>query len=161
EWDSTSWINASLKGLGLVYQLGHGGLPCIYPDSKISTMTALDMPYIHQINFCYCKCSRSDTADNLQQLLRNSWWPVSVTSPATCATFAMLELYQLLNIVGNLNVHDFIKTLEHCTNVTGSTGMDWLPHRYTQMTWMTHQWAFSHRAKRCRQGHDPTGVAGT
>ncbi|KAJ7234341.1 hypothetical protein C8J57DRAFT_1531743 [Mycena rebaudengoi] len=161
EWDGTSWINMSLKRLGLVYQLGHGGLPCVYPDAKINTMTVLDVPYVHQINFRYCKCARSDTADNLQQLLRNSWWPASVTSPATCAMFATLELYRLLNVIGNLNVHDFIKTLERSTNATASTGMDWLPHRYTQTQRMTRQWAFSHRAKRRGRGHDPTGVAGT
>jgi hypothetical protein len=99
----------------------------VYPDSKINTMTVLHAPYVHRIHFRYCKCSRSDYADNIQQLLRNSWWPASVTSPATCATFETLEMFRLLNVIGNMNAHDFIKTLERATNATASTGMDWLP----------------------------------
>jgi hypothetical protein len=90
-------------------------------------MTVLNAPYIHRVNLRYCKCSRSDHATQLQQLLRNSWWPATVTSPATCATFETLELYRLLNVTGNMNAHDFIKSLERATNATGSTGMDWTP----------------------------------
>jgi hypothetical protein len=92
-------------------------------------MTVLDAPYVLRVHFHYCKCSRSDYADNIQQLLRNSWYPASVTSPATCATFETLELYRLLNVTGNMNAHDFVKTLERATNATASTGMDWLPVR--------------------------------
>ncbi|KAJ7266199.1 hypothetical protein C8J57DRAFT_1229595 [Mycena rebaudengoi] len=161
EWDGTSWVDASLRTLGLVYQLGHGGLPCIYPDSKINTMTVLDTHYVHRVHFRYCKCSRSDYADNIQQLLRNSWWPASVTSPAMCATFETLEMYRLLNVTGNINAHDFIKTLERATNATASTGMDWIPHRYTQFQRMAHQWAFSKRAKHQGRGLAPSGVVGT
>jgi hypothetical protein len=36
-------------------------------------------------------------------------------------------MFRLLNVVGNLNVHDFIKSLERGTNSTASTGLDWLP----------------------------------
>ncbi|KAJ7254763.1 hypothetical protein C8J57DRAFT_1656827, partial [Mycena rebaudengoi] len=118
EWSGECWISVSLRALGVVFQLGHGGLPCVYPDSKINVMTVVDSPYIHRISFRYCKCSRSDYADNLQQLLRNSWWPATVTSPATCVTFATLEMYRLLNVVGNLNVHDFVKSLERATDST-------------------------------------------
>ncbi|KAJ7280544.1 hypothetical protein C8J57DRAFT_1563340 [Mycena rebaudengoi] len=161
EWSGECWISVSLRALGVVFQLGHGGLPCVYPDSKINVMTVVDSPYIHRISFRYCKCSRSDYADNLQQLLRNSWWPATVTSPATCVTFATLEMYRLLNVVGNLNVHDFVKSLERATDSTASTGLDWLPHPYTQVQRVTRQWAFSHRAKRRGRGNSPTGVKGT
>ncbi|KAJ7264739.1 hypothetical protein C8J57DRAFT_1450655 [Mycena rebaudengoi] len=161
EWSGKSWIAASLRALGLVFQLGHGGLPCVYPDTKINTMTVVDAPYIHQISFRYCKCGRSDYTTNLQQLLRNSWWPATVTSPATCVTFATLEMYRLLNVIGNLNVHDFVKSLERGTDTIASTGLDWLPHPYRQVQRVTRQWAFSHRAKRRGRGHSPTGVKGT
>ena len=90
-------------------------------------MTVVDAPYIHQVNVRYCKCARSDHSNNLQQLLRNYWWPVSVTTPGTCVTFPTLEMFRLLNVIGNLNVHDFVKSLERATDTTASTGLDWLP----------------------------------
>ncbi|KAJ7205080.1 hypothetical protein C8J57DRAFT_1259097 [Mycena rebaudengoi] len=116
-----------IEHLGLVFQLGHGGLPCVCPNGKINLMTVLDAPYVHEVHFQYCKCSRLDYANNLQQLLRNSWYPATVTSPGTCTTFETLEMYRLMNVIGNMNAYDFIKTLERVTNTTASTGLDWLP----------------------------------
>ncbi|KAJ7273867.1 hypothetical protein C8J57DRAFT_1434741 [Mycena rebaudengoi] len=155
EWSGECWINASLRALGLVFQLGHGGLPCVYPDSKINVMTVVDAPYIHRISFRYCKCSRSDYADNLQQLLRNSWWPATVTLPATCITFATLEMYRLLNVVGNLNVHDFVKSLDKLFSSCS------LNEQADSFQRVTRQWAFSHRTKHRGRGNSLTGVKGT
>jgi hypothetical protein len=36
--------------------------------------------------------------------------------PVTCATFTVLDLFRLLNVVGNINVHDFVGTLERRTS---------------------------------------------
>jgi hypothetical protein len=127
EWNHCFWMETTLASLGLVYQLGHGGFPCVFPDEKVYKMTVLEAPIIHQIRVRYCKCSRSDEADNVEQLLRNGWYPASVTDPATCATFKSLESYRLYNVVGNMNINDFIHALERATNATASTGMAWTP----------------------------------
>jgi hypothetical protein len=131
EWNGNFWSDISLATLGLVYQVGHGGFPCPYPDTRVHKMTVIEVPIIHRINVQYCKCSKSDHADNVDQLLRNAWYPASVTDPATCATFKSLEAYRLYNVVGNINVHDFIHALERATDATASTGMAWLPVRDT------------------------------
>jgi hypothetical protein len=73
---------------------------------------------------CYCKCAKSDV-DNLEQLMRNAWYPATVTDPGTCATFQSLESYRMYNVVGNLNVWDYITALERFTDSTASSGMTW------------------------------------
>jgi hypothetical protein len=120
------WIDVSLASLGLVYQLGHGGFPCVVLDEKVYKMTVIEAPIIHQIRIRYCSCSKSDNADHLQQLLRNTWYPATVMDPGTCATFKSLEAYRLYNVVGNMNANDFIHALERATDPMASTGMTWL-----------------------------------
>ncbi|KAJ7652310.1 hypothetical protein B0H17DRAFT_1214975 [Mycena rosella] len=127
-----------------VIKLGHGGFRCPVPDSAIHRLVVIEAPIIHQIRIRYCKCEKSDTADNLEQLLRNSWYPATVTDP-----------------VGNMNVRDFITALDRVTDTTAASGMSWLPERYKQFQRMARQWAFLWRLMRAGRGHDPTGVDAT
>jgi hypothetical protein len=92
-------------------------------------MTVIELPLIHRVKYRYCKCQKADNATNLQQCLRNKWYPATITDPATCATFTSLETFRLQNVVGNMNVNDFIHAIERQTNATVSTGMDWVPVR--------------------------------
>ncbi|KAJ6528210.1 hypothetical protein B0H19DRAFT_1083730 [Mycena capillaripes] len=161
EWNGDFWKPSTLSDLGLVYQLGHGGLPCPYPDSTVRKMTVIKAPFIHEVQICFCKCSRSDDADNLEQLMRNAWYPATVTDPGTCTTFESLEAYRLYNVVGNMNVRDFITSLERMTDTTATSGMTWLPDRYKQFQRMARQWSFLQRLKRAGRAHDPAGVGST
>jgi hypothetical protein len=90
-------------------------------------MVVLDHPYVHQVHYRYCGCSKSDTMTPIDQVLRNRWYPATVTDPGTCATFATLETFRLQNVVGNMNVHDFVTAMERQTNVFGSTGLGRVP----------------------------------
>ncbi|KAJ7756767.1 hypothetical protein DFH07DRAFT_958904 [Mycena maculata] len=117
EWGGEFWVDRSLADIGLVYQLGHGGFPCIFPDERVHKLTVIEAPVIHRIH-----------------LLRNAWYPATVADPGTCATFKSLEAYRLYNVVGNMNVNDFIHAMERATDVTeratdvtASTGLRWLP----------------------------------
>ncbi|KAJ6557792.1 hypothetical protein B0H19DRAFT_946380, partial [Mycena capillaripes] len=159
EWNGDFWKPSTLSDLGLVYQLGHGGLPCPYPDNTVRKMTVIKAPFIHEVQMCFCKCSRSDYADNLEQLMRNAWYPATVTDPGTCATFESLEAYRLYNVVGNMNVRDFITSLERMTDTT-ATLIIW-QDRYKQFQRMARQWSFLQRLKRAGRAHDPAGVGST
>ncbi|KAJ7848248.1 hypothetical protein B0H14DRAFT_2356848 [Mycena olivaceomarginata] len=128
EWNGSFWVDYTLEKLGLIYQLSHGG----FPDDLVRTMTVIEAPVIHQIRMRYCKCAKSDNADNLEQLIHNAWYQTTVTDPGTCATFQSLESYHMYNIVGNLNVRDYITALEHFTDSTASSGMTWQAHRGKQ-----------------------------
>ncbi|KAJ7919700.1 hypothetical protein B0H13DRAFT_2428738 [Mycena leptocephala] len=158
EWNGTFWVDRTLAEFGLIYQLGHGGFPCPFPDDAVRKMTVIEAPIIHEVRVRYCKCEKSDDADNLEQLLRNSWYPATVTDPGTCATFKTLEAYRMYNVVGNMNVRDFITALQRVTDTTASSGMTWLPERYKQFQRMARQWAFLKRLRRAGRGHDPAGV---
>ncbi|KAJ7177592.1 hypothetical protein C8R46DRAFT_1212338 [Mycena filopes] len=158
EWTGDFWSNITLTGLGLVYQLGHGGFPCVVPDERVYKMVVIEAPIIHQLQIRYCKCSKSDDADNVQQLLRNAWYPATITDPATCATFKSLDAYRLYNVVGNMNAHDFVHAMERATNATASTGMTWLPDRYKQFQRMARQWGFIDRVKRAGIPFKPEGL---
>ncbi|KAJ7154378.1 hypothetical protein C8R43DRAFT_1126455 [Mycena crocata] len=161
EWTGEFWDNITLKDLGYIYQLGHGGGPCLFPDELIRKMTILAHPYIHEIHFRYCNCKKSDHLDSVQQLLRNRWYPATVDLPGTCATFTTLETFRLQNVVGNMNVHDFIGAMERQTNSTGSCGLKKVPRRYKEFMRMSRQWAWLFRMKRAGRGHDPAGVGTT
>ncbi|KAJ7343885.1 hypothetical protein DFH08DRAFT_701870 [Mycena albidolilacea] len=161
EWDGEFWISCTLKSIGLVYQLGHGGFPCPAPDTTVHKLVVIEVPIIHEINVAYCKCSKSDDADNLEQLLRNAWYPATVTDPGTCSTFRSLEMYRLYNVLGNMNVRDFITSLERMTDASAASGMTWLPDRYKQFQRMARQWAFLMRLKRAGRAHDPRGISHT
>ncbi|KAJ7735256.1 hypothetical protein DFH07DRAFT_753979 [Mycena maculata] len=138
EWNGHFWAETSLE------VLGHGGFPCVFPDQQVYKMTVIDAPIIHQI-----------------RLLRNAWYPAMVTDPATCAIFKTLEAFRLYNVVGNMNVNDFVNAMEQVTDATASTGMKWLPDRYKQVQRMTRQYAFLKRIKRAGRFHDAAGVDAT
>ncbi|KAJ6547928.1 hypothetical protein DFH09DRAFT_1087397 [Mycena vulgaris] len=161
EWNGNFWVPCTLRDLGLVYQLGHGGFPCLVPDETVHKMTVMEAPIIRQIHMRFCKCSKSDSADNLEQLMRNGWYPATVTDPSTCATFRSLESFRLYNVVGNMNVRDFVTAMERVTDTTAASGMTWLPDRYKQLGRMARQWAFLKRLMRAGRGHDPAGVGNT
>jgi hypothetical protein len=175
EWKGSYWVNVTLEGLGNVYQLGHGGHACAHPAPAIRTMVVMDTEHIHTVKYRFCGCDKSDRAGNLEQLLRNGWYPATTVDPATCATFASLELFRLLNVVGNINVHDFVGTLEQRTNATELKSVpvcgqfkserhtlnNWVQDRYKSFGRMTRQYAFLKRMKRAGRGHDPAGVGNT
>ncbi|KAF7317544.1 CxC2 domain-containing protein [Mycena kentingensis (nom. inval.)] len=161
EWNGSFWTAASLVELGLVYQVGHGGFPCALPDTTIHNMVVLDAPYIHTVRLRYCNCGRAQEADPVAQLLRNAWYPATVLDPSTCATFRTLRAFRLYNVLGNLNVTDFIAALERMTNTMAVSGLTSVPDRGRQFQRMARQWAFLTRLKRVGRGHDPAGVEAT
>ncbi|KAJ7226774.1 hypothetical protein GGX14DRAFT_347841 [Mycena pura] len=158
EWTGNYWTPVTLAAIGCVYQLGHGGHPCPRPAPKVRTMVVLDTQHIHTVNFQYCGCDASDHAMNLEQLLRNGWYPATMVDPATCATFACLDLFRLLNVVGNITVHDFVGTLERQTH---AINVKPIPDRYKAFGRMARQFAFLKRLQRAGRAHDPAGVEGT
>ncbi|KAF7351692.1 CxC2 domain-containing protein [Mycena sanguinolenta] len=132
------------------------GVPDLLPTER--TMVVMDTEYIHTVKYRYCGCDKSDRAQNLEQLLRNGWYPATTVDPATCATFAALDLFRLLNVVGNINVHDFVGTLERKTN---TSQMKAVPDREKAFGRMARQYAFLNRLKRSGRAHDPAGVHNT
>ncbi|KAJ7807053.1 hypothetical protein B0H13DRAFT_2386681 [Mycena leptocephala] len=160
-WNGKFWADTTLKSLGLVYQLGHQGAPCPTPVTMVRSLVVMDTTGIHQVRYRRCGCDRSDTTNPVRQLLRNAWFPATATDPDTCATFKLLELFRLLNVVGNVNGQDFVTCLERSTNTLNSTGMDKVPDRYKAFLRMAREYAFLLRVIRAGRGHDPAGLTAT
>ncbi|KAF7290397.1 CxC2 domain-containing protein [Mycena chlorophos] len=137
EWNGEFWLTVSLADLGLVFQLGHAGFQCPFPDNNIHTMSVVDAPFIRTVRLKYCGCPRSRGLSKVQQLLRNAGILPPSSIPRHAPTFRTLEAFRLYNVVGNLNVTDFDRT--------------------RQMYRMTRQWAFLTHLKRSGRGHDPAG----
>ena len=64
------------------------------------------------MNVRFCRCSKSLELNAVAQLLGNAWYPATTVSPATCATFAALDLFRATAVVGNMNARDFVSSLE-------------------------------------------------
>ncbi|KAJ7439189.1 hypothetical protein B0H11DRAFT_1752144 [Mycena galericulata] len=145
EWTGRYWKDTTLKALGLIYQLGHGGFKCKFPEPTVRTLVVIDTSAIHTIRYRFCGCALSDSANNLCQLLRNAWYPATKTDPDTCATFNVLEFFRLLNVGGDINAHNFIGALERKTDALESSGI----RRVLVST------------RRAGRGHDPAGLSAT
>ncbi|KAJ7773599.1 hypothetical protein DFH07DRAFT_952645 [Mycena maculata] len=92
------------------------------------------------------------------QLLRACWWPATVRAPNTCATFAVLRLFQILNCLGKLSAYDFLRGLEMVTN---HDGLDKPPGRCKPFMHIVRQWREVKRMKRGKRGHAAGGTRAT
>ncbi|KAJ7448474.1 hypothetical protein B0H11DRAFT_1744214 [Mycena galericulata] len=163
EWSGHFWTSATLRDIGLVYQIGHEGRPCPAPAPAIRNMVVVETNGIHRISFRYCCCDEGRSVRNLSQLMRNAWYPASLTDPTTCATYKVLEMFRLMTVVGNVNARDFVTALERHTEAFCASGIKeaQTPDRYREFARMARQYAFLQRLRRAGRGHDVAGVEGT
>ncbi|KAJ7225376.1 hypothetical protein GGX14DRAFT_386277 [Mycena pura] len=160
EWTGEFWTDAKVhgaEGVTAVYQLGHHGFPCAFPGRRRS-MVVLDVRGIFKVDIQYCNCEKAAHCNNLAQLLGNAWYPATTIDPETCATFEVLEMFRLLNVIGNININDFVTTLERLTDPTHLSGT---PDRYKAFGRMSRQYNFLKRAKRAGRGHVNNGLQTT
>ncbi|KAJ6509365.1 hypothetical protein C8R47DRAFT_1208549 [Mycena vitilis] len=164
EWNGEHWVEARLSGgetelgrsLGLVYQLGHHGLPCDFPGPE-RQMVVIDITGIHTLTFRYCTCDRNRRTANgtLGQIFSNGWYPATTIDPETCATIDVLEQFRLFNVVGNVNVQDFVGALERKVD---PLQMSSVPDRYKAFGRITRQYGYLLRAKRLGCAHKKDGL---
>ncbi|KAF9029643.1 hypothetical protein BDZ89DRAFT_934226, partial [Hymenopellis radicata] len=155
-WRNGSWERTTLHELGLVYQIGHQGAPCTYPDATPRLMTVLHVTGVHTVAYRYCDCGMSDGLHKWQQLLRTNWYPATTHIPSTCVTMEMLSLYRRLKVIATVNVRDFVSTLESLSNPFETL---WTPDRYKAVGRVSRQWTFMQRARRSGVVLDPGGLA--
>ncbi|KAF7321838.1 CxC2 domain-containing protein [Mycena kentingensis (nom. inval.)] len=147
--------------LGMVYQLGHCGRTCNAPEppqhEPPRKLVVLHVCGVFKILFRYCGCSDSIRYKygRISQLMGKGWYPATVTSPRTCATYEALDLFRLLRVVGNTSAHDFVGTLERLTDATFTS-------KVPAFSWMSRQYDFLTRAKRAGRAHaGPRGLEET
>ncbi|KAF8174535.1 hypothetical protein K438DRAFT_1908885 [Mycena galopus ATCC 62051] len=149
EWNGHYFECRDLKSLGLIVQLGHPpGFGCPTAVKSHKDFVVIDVTGVHNVEVNFCNCD--GRVERRQQLMRVRWWPATARDPQTCATFAVVRLFQTLNCLGKVSAHDFLRSLELLTNNDGLSPLPVL--RQYRMTVMM---------KRAGRGHDPTGVKGT
>ncbi|KAJ7435889.1 hypothetical protein B0H11DRAFT_1755463 [Mycena galericulata] len=155
QWDF--FKRRSLESLGLVIQLGHPpGYGCPNATDAHINFVLIDVTGIHSIRLRFCGCD--STVLHRQQLMRASWWPATARDPRTCATIAVVRLFQILNCQGKVSAHDFLRSLELLTNNDGLTPV---PDRRRAFRHIVRQYRIIQMMKRAGRGHDPSGVGGT
>ncbi|KAJ7152679.1 hypothetical protein C8R43DRAFT_886109 [Mycena crocata] len=157
EWNGSFFVRRSLSDLGLEIQLGHPpGYVCRTSTPAHKDFVVIDTTGIHLVKVSFCRCN-SQIGDH-QQCLRMRWWPSSMKRPRTVATFAVIRLFQILNCLGKVSAHDFLRSLQLLTN---NDGLSPLPDRRRAFRHIVRQYRLTLMMKRAGRGHDPSGVNGT
>ncbi|KAJ7758916.1 hypothetical protein B0H14DRAFT_2300998, partial [Mycena olivaceomarginata] len=157
EWNGSFFERWSLKELKLVVQLGHPhGTGCQNPIKAIKNFVVIDVTGIHYVDLNFCNCD--SRVERRQQLMRASLWPATARDPQTCATFAVIRLFQILNCQGKVSAHDFLWSLELLTNNDGRSPV---PDRRRAFRHIVCQYRITVMMKRAGRGHAPSGVNGT
>ncbi|KAJ7753122.1 hypothetical protein DFH07DRAFT_774254 [Mycena maculata] len=157
EWKDGFFHRLGLAELGLVVQLGPPpGYHCPTSTKGHNLFVLIDVSGIHKLNIRFCECDSRIL--HWQQLMRTQWWLATVRDPQTCATFAVIQLFLMLNCLGKVSAHDFMRSLELLTN---NDGLDPPPGRRRAFRLIVREYRSSSMYKRAGRAHDPTGVAGT
>ncbi|KAJ7136482.1 hypothetical protein C8R43DRAFT_893858 [Mycena crocata] len=157
EWNGSFFVRRGLSDLGLEIQLGHPpGFSCPTSTKGHKDFIVIDTSGVHLVNVNFCHCN-SQVKDR-QQCMRMRWWPSSTKRPRTCATFAVIRLFQILNCLGKVSAHDFLRSLQLLTN---NDGLSPLPDRRRAFRHIVRQYRLTLMMKRAGRGHDPSGVKGT
>lgn len=77
----------------------------------------IDVTGIHGVKVFFCACD--GRIEHWQQMMRVCWWPASVLNPRTGTMFAVMWLFQIMNCLGKVSAHDFLRSLELLTNNDG------------------------------------------
>ncbi|KAJ7604088.1 hypothetical protein FB45DRAFT_983874 [Roridomyces roridus] len=169
KWDGARFVRKRtwLRDLGLRVQLGHPpGVVCPFKTTADVDFILYDLSGVHEIavDFCGCRTTPDKETGELhplhrrQQLLRACWWPATVRRPNTCATFAVLRFFLVLNCLGKVSAYDFLRALERCTN---NNGLEKIPNRRKPFMQIIRQRREVKKMKRGKRGHSKGGVRAT
>ena len=119
-WKDGFFDRTSLRSLGFVCHLGHGGAACPV-ESPPHDLVVVDTNGWHKLQVVFCSCSMPGTpqTEHYRQLLRIRWYPASFNRPRTAFTFDLLETYHKVTLQGKLNLYDFYLVIMHKSDNQG------------------------------------------
>ena len=124
EWTDEQgfWVRKTLKALGLIIHLGHGGeVCCSVGEPRELCMVTLHGLQSALVRFCGCDMGGKSAETEYAQLLHVGFWPGSWSIVRTAFSLEVLEYFEQLSTQGNITAQDFMKTLVRLTD-------DVLPH---------------------------------
>jgi hypothetical protein len=108
-WNGKFFEKDSLQNLGLRYQLGHSSA-CSCPQPGPANFIIFDLSGPHDVSIDYCQCGE-EPLPFCTQLLREGWFPATLSRPQTVFTFDCLETFHELTLQGKTNLYDYYNTL--------------------------------------------------
>ena len=110
----------SLRALGLVLHLGHGGNPCPTPGDFKRNFTVMHSNGIHVVNISFCGCNNEIGASHSRiQLLRARLLPASIDAPRTAFSFDVLNSFHLITLQGKTSAYHYYLSIAHQTDNVG------------------------------------------
>ncbi|KIJ90114.1 hypothetical protein K443DRAFT_126586, partial [Laccaria amethystina LaAM-08-1] len=156
-WNGKCFDKESLQNLGYRYQLGHSGAPCPSPHPGPKNFIVFDITGPHFVTIDYCHCC-DEPLSTWNQLLREKWFPATLTRPQTTFTFDCLETFHELTLQGKTNLYDYYHTLlRRSDNANLSNPI----YRYPEFHRVFRMWRNLMALKRGGRGHDPGGIDAT
>ena len=105
--------------LGLRIQLGHAlGDKCTDPVF-CDHFVVLDVTGIHEVTVAFCGCPSA--IPHYAQLLRQRWFPATVSDPRRAATFRLLEHFHSFSAQFGVSALKYYHCLRRVTDNTGAT----------------------------------------
>ncbi|KAJ7718483.1 hypothetical protein DFH07DRAFT_973264 [Mycena maculata] len=156
EWSGTFFYRRPLVDLGQRIQFGHApGKACDTPRPGHEGFVVIHDNGIHKVAVDFCGCERrAKTDEPFAQLLKAGWYPATDDRLQTCATFEVLEKFDLHTLQAKTSAYDFYIILERLTDSTGVKP----PDRYQVFLRMAREYRHLLLLLRCGRGHDPSGV---
>ncbi|KAI0356813.1 hypothetical protein OH77DRAFT_1533775 [Trametes cingulata] len=145
-WDKELhfWQSKTLKALGFVWNLGHGGRTCPYSWRPPRDMVVIHEHGIHDIPIRFCDCA--GTAPETEQLMQVGLWPATWEQPRTATTLNALRAYHGLELQGQLNVHDY---LGYLARVTDDVAPHLVKDRYREFSNSMRVYRYIHARRNC------------
>ncbi|KAJ7071748.1 hypothetical protein B0H15DRAFT_793361 [Mycena belliarum] len=159
EWSGVYFFKRTLRELGQRIQMGHPPYEsCDMPRRGHQDFVVIHRNGIHTVDVDFCGCDRHGRADDPHiQLLKAGWYPATDDRPQTCATFEVLDHFQLHALQAKTSAYDFYAVLERLTDGTGVKP----PDRYQVFLRMAREFRHLLMLLRAGRPYDPAGVWGT
>ena len=175
KWNGSFFVKTTLQTLGLRYQLGHAGAPCPCPQAGPKKFVIFDISGPHHLTIDYCQCG-DEPLTTWVQLLRERWFPATLSCPQSAFSFDCLETFHELTLQGKTNLYDYYHTLlrlsdnanlsasivsECFLHLIAGPDVECEQHRYDEIHRVFRMWRNLMALKRAGRGHDPQGISGT
>ncbi|KAG9097442.1 hypothetical protein FS749_006276 [Ceratobasidium sp. UAMH 11750] len=135
EWTGTHFRNVSPSDTGLVFHLGHGGLPCNMGSERDFTLGDLNGIHVIRVRFC----SHPGKPGEVRQLMQAQIFPCSEKRAVSGFTFAVLRQFHLLATEAKLSAQRFYNVLVYLTDAIEPSSV---PDRYREFLRTTREWQF-------------------
>ena len=109
------WNTVQLGDLGYELALEHDGHRCPGAVSEARDFVVVHEHGVARIPIVYCNCR--DAPPHTTQLMRAGLWPATWEKPRSAITLQALKTFDSLSVNAHTTAHDFIKHLEHLTDV--------------------------------------------